>query len=179
LPTGGAGAATGGAVGALVSAGEGSAPVLTLVAGGSAEGSGGGPIGALIGIIGAVGTYDAVQGYKLGQAYGWWGQPDLAGRARCENPSPTPSPSPSPIATPSPTPSPTPEDEDDECEYMGDWRMRQRGIDGHSFKQDFLGKKAPVKLWDICACKDGSIKIKAQGACGKSGPSIDTGYTWK
>jgi hypothetical protein len=154
--------------------------VLTLVAGGSAEGSGGGPIGALIGIIGAVGTYDAVQGYKLGQAYGWWGQPDLAGRARCEKPSATPSPSPSPTATPSPTPSPTPEDEDDECEYAGEWRMNQAGIpDPHQFKKDFLGDKAKISHWDICACKDGSIKIKARGSCGKPGGSIETGYTWK
>jgi RHS repeat-associated protein len=63
---GGAGAG----VATAVAAGEGSAPVFALVAGGSAEGAGGGPVGALIGIIGATGTYDAIQGYKLCQAYG-------------------------------------------------------------------------------------------------------------
>jgi RHS repeat-associated protein len=63
---GGAGAG----IATAVAAGEGSAPVFALVAGGSAEGAGGGPVGALIGIIGATGTYDAIQGYKLCQAYG-------------------------------------------------------------------------------------------------------------
>jgi RHS repeat-associated protein len=62
---GGAGAG----VATAVAAGEGSAPVFALIAGGSAEGAGGGPVGALIGIIGATGTYDAIQGYKLCQAY--------------------------------------------------------------------------------------------------------------
>lgn len=72
------------------------------------------------------------------------------------------------------------DDENDECEYAGELRMKQAGIDDpHEFKRDFLGKKAPISHYDICACKDGSIKIKAQGACGKPGPSIETGYTWK
>jgi RHS repeat-associated protein len=50
-----------------------SAPVLSLIAGGSGSGSTAGPVGALVGIIAAVGTYDAIQLDKLCQAYGMCG----------------------------------------------------------------------------------------------------------
>jgi hypothetical protein len=36
-----------------------------------------------------------------------------------------------------------------------------------------------VSRYEICACKDGSIVIKARGQCGKPGPGIPTGSTWK
>src|SRR5207244_2069534 len=62
-------------------------------AGGSAEGSSGGPVGALVGVIGAVGTYDVIEGHKLCQAYGW-----------CSSPQPAPVPAPfrPPLVLPSP-----------------------------------------------------------------------------
>ncbi len=76
-----------------IGVGEGSAPVFALVAGGSAEGSSGGPVGALVGVIGAVGTYDVIEGHKLCEAYGW-----------CSTPQPEPAPAPfrAPLVLPSP-----------------------------------------------------------------------------
>lgn len=86
----GAGAATGTVIGTAAAAGEGSAPVITLIAGGSASGSEAGPIGALVGIIAVVGTYDVVQGHRLCQAYGVCSVPQpLAGRYTPTSSSPT------------------------------------------------------------------------------------------
>ncbi|HEY6250923.1 MAG TPA: RHS repeat-associated core domain-containing protein [Candidatus Angelobacter sp.] len=89
------GAAVGATTGTLVGTGTvtgGSGSIVTLVAGGSAEGSGGGPIGALIGVIVAVGTYDVIEGHKLCQVYGW-----------CSTPPPTRTPGfDPPLVVPSP-----------------------------------------------------------------------------
>ena len=66
------------------------------------------------------------------------------------------------------------------CVKASPWHLSQARIDDpHEFKKDFLGNKAPISNYDICACKDGSIVIKAQGQFGKPGPGIDTGYSWK
>jgi RHS repeat-associated protein len=114
---------------------------------------------------------DGWQGYKLGVASGWWGQPK-------QQPAPTP--------TPTPTPSPTPplagrqcaNGGGDDCRKATQWHLDQAGImDAEAFKDEFVG--GSVSRYDICACKDGSIVIKAQGQCGKPGPSIETGYRWK
>jgi hypothetical protein len=54
----------------------------------------------------------------------------------------------------------------------------QAGITSpHEFKEGFVGRQ--VSRYDICACKDGSIKIAGRGQCGKSGPKIDTWARWK
>jgi len=66
------------------------------------------------------------------------------------------------------------------CTKASPWQLSQAGIgDAHAFKADYLGRKAPLSRYDICACKDGSIVIKQQGQCGKGGPGIPTGSTWK
>jgi len=49
--------------------------------------------------------------------------------------------------------------------------------DPHQFKRDWGA--LPLSAYDICACKDGSIVIKAVRSCGRSGPSIKTDATWK
>lgn len=52
-----------------------------------------------------------------------------------------------------------------------------RIFDAHAYKDDFGA--VPNSRFDICACKDGRIIIKAQGQCGSPGPSIETGDRWK
>uniref|UniRef100_UPI001E4A35E3 RHS repeat domain-containing protein n=1 Tax=Simplicispira lacusdiani TaxID=2213010 RepID=UPI001E4A35E3 len=70
--------------------------------------------------------------------------------------------------------------DEDDCVTASQFHLKAAGIgDPHDFKRDFLGKRAPIKLWDICACKDGAIKIANHGACGFKGPKIETGYRWK
>ncbi|KAF4513862.1 UNVERIFIED_CONTAM: hypothetical protein B566_EDAN016757 [Ephemera danica] len=72
----------------------------------------------------------------------------------------------------------------DECEAEPDctkaskFQLREAGItDEHGFKTDWGG--VPNSRYDICACKDGSIVIKAQGNCGRPAPSIQTDANWK
>jgi RHS repeat-associated protein len=57
----------------MIGSSAGSAPVLSLIAGGSGGGATAGPIGALVGVIAVVGTYDAIQLHKLCEAYGLCG----------------------------------------------------------------------------------------------------------
>ncbi len=66
-----------------------------------------------------------------------------------------------------------------DCKKATPFHLNGAGIaDAHAFKKDFLGNKAPISRFDICACKDGSIIIKPQGQCGAPGPGIPTGYRW-
>ena len=68
----------------------------------------------------------------------------------------------------------------EDCEKASQYHLKAAGISSeHEFKQDFFGKRAPIKLWEICACKDGSIKLARTGMCGFRGPKVDTGYRWK
>jgi hypothetical protein len=54
----------------------------------------------------------------------------------------------------------------------------QAGVtDPHEFKTDYGA--VPNSRFEICACKDGSVVIKAVGTCGKPGPSIPTHVRWK
>ena len=54
------------------------------------------------------------------------------------------------------------------------WQLQQLGItDPHTFKKEIL-LGGSIARYDICICKDGSVRLKAQGKCGKPGPSIDT-----
>jgi RHS repeat-associated protein len=67
-----------------------------------------------------------------------------------------------------------------DCKKATPFHLAGAGIgDPHVFKRDFLGNKAPVSRFDICACKDGSIIIKPRGQCGAPGPGIPTGYRWQ
>jgi RHS repeat-associated protein len=70
------------------------------------------------------------------------------------------------------------DDDDQNCSKASHWQLLQAGItDAHAFKTDWGA--VPNSRFDICACTDGAIVIKAQGACGQSGPSIPTGSRWK
>ncbi len=71
-----------------------------------------------------------------------------------------------------------------DCEFAGGWRLkrileRSGAKDAHEFKEWYVGHGAKVSQYDICACKDGSVVIKARGQCGKPGPAFETGVNWK
>jgi hypothetical protein len=67
-----------------------------------------------------------------------------------------------------------------DCQFASEWQLEEAGIqDEHEFKRDFLGRNAKISQFDICACKDGSIVIKARGQCGKPGHAIETGHRWR
>ena len=64
------------------------------------------------------------------------------------------------------------------CSKASAWQLRGAGVDDeHDFKKGFV--KGNVSRYDICACEDGSIVLRAAGQCGKSGPTIGTDYNWK
>lgn len=46
-----------------------------------------------------------------------------------------------------------------------------------AFKAEYVGKYN-AGLYDICACRDGSIRLARVGQCGGSGPKITTSATW-
>jgi len=70
------------------------------------------------------------------------------------------------------------DDTSKKCSKASAWQLRVAGIvDEHDFKEDFV--KGSVSKYDICACEDGSIVIRARGLCGKSGPTVGTGNSWK
>jgi RHS repeat-associated protein len=76
----------------------GSAPELSLIAGGSAAGGATGTAlaaGGLVGVIAVAAIIDAYEIHDLGVAYGWWGPGSSPAPApSCGNPSPSPSPKP-------------------------------------------------------------------------------------
>ena len=66
----------------------------------------------------------------------------------------------------------------DNCSKASTYQLKKAGIyDEHELKGEWVG--AAVSRYDICACKDGSMKLKAVGQCGQSGPGIDIGIKWK
>ena len=70
------------------------------------------------------------------------------------------------------------EDDEPDCSMASSFQLVRAGITHpHEFKRDYVGGR--VSRYDICACKDGSIKIAGRGQCGKSGPKIDTWASWK
>jgi hypothetical protein len=72
------------------------------------------------------------------------------------------------------------QDEKEDCEFARRFHLRScvPPIEHeHQFKEDHGA--IPNRLFDICACRDGSIIIKAHGMCGKPGPSIPTDRRWK
>jgi len=65
-----------------------------------------------------------------------------------------------------------------DCTKASTWQLKVAGIeDEHSYKQEHVGKAGGA--YDICACKDGSIVLRVVGKCGRSGPTITTGDSWK
>lgn len=70
--------------------------------------------------------------------------------------------------------------EKEDCEFARPFHLRSSRPpidDEHEFKDEWGA--FPNKLFDICACQDGSIVIKAHGTCGKPGPTIRTDRRWK
>lgn len=69
-------------------------------------------------------------------------------------------------------------EDDTKCKKASGFHLKSAGIvDAHAFKSDWGA--VPNSRFDICACDDGRIIIKAQGQCGSPGPSISTGSRWK
>jgi RHS repeat-associated protein len=75
------------------------------------------------------------------------------------------------------------EEENKDCSKASKYQLKKAGILGRDYIDEHDFKTAwgawPNRLFDICACKDGSIVIRAQGQCGQSGPTIATDATWK
>lgn len=65
------------------------------------------------------------------------------------------------------------------CPKASDWQLDRAGIlkKEHLFKTEYGA--IPNAMFDICACRDGSIIIKAHNNCGKPGPLIPTTATWR
>jgi hypothetical protein len=57
-----------------------------------------------------------------------------------------------------------------DCHKATNWELKQAGIVGkdaeHQYKKEHGAK--PVSHFDICKCKDGSIRIAKVGMCGKT-----------
>ena len=101
---------------------------------------------------------------------------------------PTVAPTPQVPTPASPPPSPPGDDNDGDeqkldCTKARPFHLKGIPIPGEDYKDEHDFKTAhgacPNSAFDICACKDGSVVIRAVGQCGKSGPTIPTGETWK
>jgi RHS repeat-associated protein len=69
-------------------------------------------------------------------------------------------------------------DDKDDCQKATRYQLKAAKIlNEHEFKTEWGA--VPNARFDICACKDGSIIIKAVAQCGKSGPAIPTDRHWK
>jgi RHS repeat-associated protein len=65
-----------------------------------------------------------------------------------------------------------------DCVRASAFHLANAGItDPEEFKKEWVGNAGG--RYDICACKDGSISLAAVGQCGRPGPKISTGLTWK
>ncbi|MEQ1918935.1 MAG: hypothetical protein ABL955_07020, partial [Elusimicrobiota bacterium] len=72
------------------------------------------------------------------------------------------------------------QDDKNDCEFARRFHLtscKPPIDDEHGFKYEWGAE--PNSLFDICACQDGSIIIKAHGLCGKPGPTIHTDRRWK
>lgn len=74
-------------------------------------------------------------------------------------------------------------DEEKDCTRASKYQLRKAGIPGPEYRDEHDFKDAwgarPNRFYDICACSDGSIVIRQQGQCGRSGPTIPTDARWK
>ena len=60
-----------------------------------------------------------------------------------------------------------PDDKNPDCHKASPWEMKQAGIDdAHAYKREHGA--VPESHFDICKCKDGSIRIARVGQCGKT-----------
>ena len=102
-------------------------------------------------------------------------------RKRERKPSVPPLPDPTPTPPEPPNPDEQCEDDDDDskdCEFARKFHLDRAKIrNEHQFKDEHGA--LPNSLFDICACRDGSIVIRNHGQCGRSGPTISTDYRWK
>ena len=56
---------------------------------------------------------------------------------------------------------------------LTDWQVDQLPESAHEIKYREIGKRARVKLYDLCGCKNGDVVIRLKGCVG---PIIPTGY---
>ena len=74
------------------------------------------------------------------------------------------------IARPDPVGSPDTSSSDEDCfdcKKASPWDLVQAGIfDAHQYKKEHGA--VPESRYDICKCKDGSIRIARMGQCGKT-----------
>ena len=69
-------------------------------------------------------------------------------------------------------------DDSEDCQKATPWQLKAAGVGNeHDFKTEWGA--VPNSRFDICACKDGSVVIKAVGHCGRPGPSIPTDRRWR
>lgn len=55
-----------------------------------------------------------------------------------------------------------------DCHKASFWELKQAGItDAHAYKREHGA--VPVGHYDICKCRDGTIRIAKVGQCGKTG----------
>ena len=65
-----------------------------------------------------------------------------------------------------------------QCKKATPFQLSKANISSeHEFKAEWGA--IPNSRFDICACKDGSVVIKAVGGCGRPGPEIPTDARWK
>ena len=65
-----------------------------------------------------------------------------------------------------------------DCQRATPWQLSNAGIGNpEGFKSEYVGKAGG--RFDICACKDGSVQLKAVGQCGRQGPGITTHKRWR
>lgn len=57
-------------------------------------------------------------------------------------------------------------------ERISDFTIIQKGLDPHTIKYQELGKRAEIKLWELCKCKNGEIAVRQKGC---RGPILRTG----
>jgi uncharacterized protein RhaS with RHS repeats len=63
-----------------------------------------------------------------------------------------------------------PPDKNPDCHKATPWELEQAGIIGKGAEQQYKKESGslPVGHYDICKCKDGSIRIAKVGQCGKT-----------
>ncbi len=70
------------------------------------------------------------------------------------------------------------EDDEPDCTRASAFHLAAAKIfDPEEFKRDYVGGGGG--RFDICACKDGTIILKAVGQCDSPGPGIKTHAKWK
>lgn len=63
-------------------------------------------------------------------------------------------------------------DEKDCLEKISDYEIIQKRLDPHTIKYEELGRKAEIKRWELCRCRNGEIAVRFKGC---EGPIRRTG----